>query len=198
MTANIQNFRTIWLKPDDPSIVQIIDQTKLPHEYVVRDLSNYREGAQAIREMLVRGAPLIGATAAWSLYLAAIEGSATEDPVSFVKQAALELGETRPTAVNLRWALDRVLGVIHQSGEDRQLVSLLRSEAQSICDEDVEISWNIGVHGCALLEEIAEEKSGEVVNVLTHCNAGALATINWGTATAPIYVARQRGIDVHV
>ena len=198
MTANIQNFRTIWLKPDDPSIVQIIDQTKLPHEYVVRDLSNYREGAQAIREMLVRGAPLIGATAAWSLYLAAIEGSQTEDPVSFVKQAAIELGETRPTAVNLRWALDRVLGVIHQSGEDRQLVSLLRSEAQSICDEDVEISWNIGVHGCALLEEIAEEKSGEVVNVLTHCNAGALATINWGTATAPIYVARQRGIDVHV
>ena len=198
MTMKGENFRTIWLKPDDPSIVQIIDQTKLPHDYVVRDLSDYREGAHAIREMLVRGAPLIGATAAWSLYLAAIEGSKTDDPIGFVKQAALVLGETRPTAVNLRWALDRVLGLIRQTGGDQDLVSLLRSEAQSICDEDIEISWNIGVHGCTLIEEIAKKKSSETVNVLTHCNAGALATINWGTATAPVYVARQRGIDVHV
>ncbi len=193
-----ENFRTIWLKPDDPSIVQIIDQTKLPHDYVVRDLSDYREGAQAIRQMHVRGAPLIGATAAWSLYLAAIEGSKTDDPIGFVKQAALVLGETRPTSVNLRWALDRVLGLIRQTGCDQDLVSLLRSEAQSICDEDIEISWNIGVHGCTLIEEIAARKPGKAINVLTHCNAGALATINWGTATAPVYVARQRGIDVHV
>ncbi len=193
-----ENFRTIWLKPDDSATVQIIDQTKLPHEFLVRDLSNYREGAYAIREMLVRGAPLIGATAAWSLYLAAIEGSNTADPIGFVKQAAIELGETRPTAINLRWALDRVLGVIRQSGEEQDLVSLLRSEAQSICDEDIEICRSIGVHGCKLIEEISKNKSGEAVNVLTHCNAGALATINWGTATAPVYAARQRGISVHV
>lgn len=198
MAMKGETFRTIWLKPDDPSIVQIIDQTQLPHEYVIRDLSNYRQGADAIREMLVRGAPLIGATAAWSLYLAAIEGRQTADPMGFVQQAAIELGETRPTAVNLRWALDRVLGVIRSSGGNQDLVSMLRSEAQSICDEDLEISWNIGVHGCRLIEEIAEKKSGDAVNVLTHCNAGALATINWGTATAPIYVARQRGIKVHV
>jgi methylthioribose-1-phosphate isomerase len=193
-----ENFRTIWLKPDDPCIVQIIDQTMLPHEYVVRDLSDYRQGAHAIREMLVRGAPLIGATAAWSLYLAAIEGSETADPIAFVRQAALELSETRPTAVNLRWALDRVLSIVRLSSGDQDLVSLLRSEAESICDEDVEISRNIGVHGCALIEEIAESKPGKPVNILTHCNAGALATVNWGTAMAPVYVARQRGIDVHV
>jgi len=198
MMPKNENFRTIWLKPDDPAIVQIIDQTKLPHEFLVRDLSSYREGAYAIKEMLVRGAPLIGATAAWSLYLAAIEGGNTADPIGFVKQAAIELGETRPTAINLRWALDRVLGVIRQSGQEQDLVCLLRSEAQSICDEDIEISWNIGVHGCSLIEEISKKKSGETVNILTHCNAGALATINWGTATAPVYAARQRGINVHV
>lgn len=198
MTVISEDFRTIWLHPDDPSIVQIIDQTQLPHEYVVRDLRNYRDGLHAIREMQVRGAPLIGATAAWSLYLAAIEASDTGDPAGFVRNAAIELGGTRPTAVNLRWALERILDVIREAAEDQDLVSLLRDEAQRICDEDIEISWNIGEHGCALLEEISKTKSGEAVNVLTHCNAGALATINWGTATAPIYVARRRGIDVHV
>jgi methylthioribose-1-phosphate isomerase len=198
MTAIADNFRTIWLSPDDPGIVQIIDQTQLPHDYVLRDLSNYRQGVHAISEMLVRGAPLIGATAAWSLYLAAIEGSETADPAAFVKRAALELGDTRPTAVNLRWALDRMLSVMRQTPADQDLVSVLRSEAEAICDEDIGISWNIGLHGCALIEEIAKSKRGEPVNILTHCNAGALATINWGTATAPVYVARQRGIDVHV
>lgn len=198
MTIQGENFRTIWLKPDDPSIVQIIDQTRLPHEYHVRDLSSARDGVRAIREMHVRGAPLIGATAAWSLYLAAIEGTTTADPIGYVQEAAIELGETRPTAVNLRWAIDRVLRVVRRTGEDQDLVSLLRSEARAICDEDIDISWNIGVHGYSLIEEIAKRKSGEAVNVLTHCNAGALATINWGTATAPIYVARKRGIDVHV
>jgi len=198
MTTTANNFRTIWLKADDPCIVQIIDQTKLPHEYVVRDLSDYRQGAQAIREMQVRGAPLIGATAAWSLYLAAIEGSTTSDPVGYIQEAANELSESRPTAINLRWAIDRVLGVVRQSVKGQDLVEMLRSEAQSICDEDVDISWNIGVHGCSLIEDIAKKKPGETVNILTHCNAGALATINWGTATAPVYLARQRGIDVHV
>lgn len=198
MTTTSDNFRTIWLNPDDPAIVQIIDQTKLPHEYAVRDLRDYREGARAIRDMLVRGAPLIGATAAWSLYLAAVEGSRTSDPVAFIENAALELGDTRPTAVNLRWAVERVLSVLRKAGDDQDLVALVRDEAQSICDEDVDICRNIGVHGCALIENIAKSKPGEPVNILTHCNAGALATINWGTATAPIYVAMERGIHVHV
>ena len=190
-----ESFRTIWQKPDDPETVQIIDQRRLPHDFVVVDLNTWRDGATAITDMLVRGAPLIGATAAWSLYLAAIEshGSAVA-----VRDAANRLMETRPTAVNLRWAIERVLGVLETAGEDADIVDLLCLEAQAICSEDVEISRGIGEHGLRLIEAISERKSGDTVNVLTHCNAGSLATINWGTATAPVYFAHQQGIDVHV
>lgn len=191
-------FRTIWLKGDDPSIVQIIDQRLLPHEFVVRDLSTYRDCVFAIREMLVRGAPLIGATAAWGLYLAALESKGSNDPAGFLRQAAVELGAARPTAVNLRWAIDRVMETVRRTKRPGNLIELLRDEAQAICDEDIEISLGIGRHGLALIEEIAAAKHGATVNVLTHCNAGSLATINWGTATAPIYLAHQKGIDVHV
>jgi methylthioribose-1-phosphate isomerase len=197
LLASGESFRTIWLKGDDPSVVQIIDQRVLPHELVIRDLRTYRDAAHAIREMLVRGAPLIGATAAWGLYLAALESRDGAVAEETVRRAAVELGKTRPTAVNLRWALDRVLARMRraQSGD---LARLLREEAQAICDEDIEISRGIGRHGLRLIEEISERKNGGTVNVLTHCNAGSLATINWGTATAPIYFARQKGIDVHV
>jgi methylthioribose-1-phosphate isomerase len=197
LLASGESFRTIWLKGDDPSVVQIIDQRLLPHELVIRDLRTYRDAAHAIREMLVRGAPLIGATAAWGLYLAALESRDGAEAEETVRRAAAELGKTRPTAVNLRWALDRVLARMRraQSGD---LARLLREEAQAICDEDIEISRGIGRHGLRLIEEISERKNGDTVNVLTHCNAGSLATINWGTATAPIYFARRKGIDVHV
>ena len=194
--AKGEAFRTIWLDGDDPSVVQIIDQRRLPHEFVVRDLRTYRDAAHAIREMLVRGAPLIGATAAWGLYLAALEGRGSNEPETFLKRAAAELGQTRPTAVNLRWAIDRVMDCVRRNTGD--LVARLRDEAQAICDEDIEISRGIGRHGLRLIEDIAKRKNGGVVNVLTHCNAGSLATINWGTATAPIYLAHQNGIDVHV
>ena len=194
MVPGKDDFRTIWLKPDDPGIVQIIDQRLLPHEYRAHDLTNWRDGMVAIRDMYVRGAPLIGATAAWSLYLAALD-----DPSpGAVRDAAAALLRSRPTAVNLRWAIDRTLAVIDAAAPQRNLVALLRDNAESVCDEDVEISRGIGEHGVALLEAISRQKDGATVNVLTHCNAGALATINWGTATAPIYFARQRGIDVHV
>lgn len=191
-----EDFRTIWLKPDDPSVVQIIDQRKLPHEYEIYDLSSYQAGIVAIREMLVRGAPLIGATAAWSLYLAglAAEPGSRRDAV---RAAAREIGASRPTAVNLRWAIERVLAAVKTAG-DGDVVDLLRLEAQAICDEDVEISRGIGLHGLAIIEEISARKHGETVNVLTHCNAGSLATINWGTATAPVYFAHRKGIRVHV
>lgn len=190
MTA--EDFRTIWLKPDDPAVVQIIDQRLLPHEYKVHDLRTWRDADVAIADMYVRGAPLIGATAAWGLYLAALE-----DPTSSGVTAAAEaLLQSRPTAVNLRWAIERVLRLIDDS--DDGLVERIRDDAQAICDEDVEISRGIGVNGVTLLEEISKRKAGDTVNVLTHCNAGSLATINYGTATAPIYIAQQRGIDVHV
>ena len=193
-TVTTESFRTIWLKPDDPTIVQIIDQRLLPHEYRVHDLRCWQDGDRAIAEMYVRGAPLIGATAAWSLYLAALA-----DPnVPAVRAAADALLRSRPTAVNLCWAIERVLGVVDAAGPDADLASLIREDAQAICDEDIEISRGIGEHGVALLEEISRSKEGDRVNVLTHCNAGSLATINYGTATAPIYFAQQRGIDVHV
>ena len=191
MTA--ADFRTIWLKPDDASVVQIIDQRLLPHDYVVHDLHRWQDADTAIADMYVRGAPLIGATAAWGLYLAAVEKPRS----AYVREAAGQLLESRPTAVNLRWGIERMLAVVANTG-DSDLVDALRKAAQAICDEDVEISRGIGEHGVRLLEDIAASKNGEVVNVLTHCNAGALATINYGTATAPVYFARQRGIDVHV
>ncbi len=190
-----ETFRTIWLKPDDPAIVQIIDQRLLPHEYVVRDLVSWNDCAVAIRDMLVRGAPLIGATAAWGVYLAAL---AAGNRLDVLNEAMRVLGEARPTAVNLRWAIERMAGVIRRSASSSDVVHILRSEAQAICDEDIEISRGIGQHGLRLLEEIAAKKPGSPVNILTHCNAGSLATINWGTATAPIYFAHRKGIPVHV
>jgi len=192
-----EHFRTIWQKPDDPAVVQVIDQRRLPHEYVVADLATWRDGAMAIRDMAVRGAPLIGATAAWSLYLAALEHAGNSDPAGCVLEAADALAETRPTAVNLRWALDRMRRVVRGAAA-AQLAGALLEEAQDICDEDVEISRGIGRHGLPLIESIAAANPGRPVNILTHCNAGSLATINYGTATAPIYFAHAKGIQVHV
>jgi methylthioribose-1-phosphate isomerase len=195
MARSGEEFRTIWLKADDAAVVQIIDQRLLPHEYRVHDLTTWQDGVVAINDMYVRGAPLIGATAAWSLYLAAL---ASDTPAKAVRDAAEGLLRSRPTAVNLRWAVERILALLDQATADADLVSLIRSDAQAICDEDIEISRGIGTHGVTLLEAISKKKSGGTVNVLTHCNAGSLATINWGTATAPIYFAHQRDIDVHV
>lgn len=186
------DFRTIWLKADDESVVQIIDQRLLPHTFEVVDLSSWQDGVTAIADMYVRGAPLIGATAAWSLYLAALSGGRAE-----FDTAAEGLLESRPTAVNLRWAVDRVRARVANIADSGDLAGAIRRDAQAICDEDVDISLGIGRHGLELLKDIAERKQG-VVNVLTHCNAGALATINWGTATAPVYLAHAEGIDVHV
>jgi methylthioribose-1-phosphate isomerase len=187
-----ENFRTIWQKADDPTVVQIIDQRVLPHEYRVHDLRTWQDADKAIADMYVRGAPLIGATAAWGLYLAAI----AEPTANAVRAAGNALLQSRPTAVNLRWAIERIFRLIDAS--DNDLIERIRKDAQAICDEDVEISRGIGEHGVELLAEISRGKSGDTVNVLTHCNAGSLATINYGTATAPVYFAQQRGIDVHV
>jgi len=195
VNAKGESFRTIWQKPDHPEVVQIIDQRLLPHEFVIADLHTWRDGASAITDMQVRGAPLIGATAAWSLYLAAVEYDGAHSSIS---DAANALLATRPTAVNLRWAVQRVLDAMQDASDGDETIVQLRDEAQAICDEDVEISRGIGQHGLRLIQEIAKRKSGGVVNILTHCNAGSLATINWGTATAPVYFAQQQGIDVHV
>ena len=189
-----ENFRTIWLHPDDPEVVQIIDQRLLPHDYSIHNLHTWSDGVEAITDMYVRGAPLIGATAAWSLYLAALRGKYPKDEVAHAAEALLQ---SRPTAVNLRWAVERIMAQVADAA-DGDLAAIIRAGAEAICTEDIAICLGIGRHGLTLLEEISRRKNGDTINVLTHCNAGALATINWGTATAPIYLAREAGIDVHV
>ena len=193
MLIDGEHYRTIWLA-EDGRTVRIIDQTVLPHEFVIVDLVDVESAAVAIETMQVRGAPLIGATAAYGVALAALA-----DPSDAGLEAAIQrLGRTRPTAVNLRWALDEMRKALrNQPHERRAEIALAR--AASICDEDVAICEAIGAHGLALIEEAAGRKRpGEPVNVLTHCNAGWLATIDRGTATAPIYAAQEKGIAIHV
>ncbi|KPP88979.1 MAG: S-methyl-5-thioribose-1-phosphate isomerase MtnA [Rhodobacteraceae bacterium HLUCCA08] len=191
MKVNGIPYRSIWLGSDGRN-VQIIDQTRLPHDFPVVDLTTMDEAAVAIRDMWVRGAPLIGATAAYGMAL-----QMADDPSDAALAHAYDvLHATRPTAINLRWALDDMRGLLAPlAPSDRAEAAYAR--AAEICDEDVEINRRIGEHGVALIEAIAARKSGPV-NILTHCNAGWLATVDWGTATSPIYQAVERGIDVHV
>jgi methylthioribose-1-phosphate isomerase len=184
-------FRTIWA--NDDGSVGIIDQTRLPHLFETRRLSRMDEAANAIKAMLVRGAPLIGATAAYGLALAMRADSSDAG----LGQAYDTLYATRPTAVNLRWALDDMRSrLLVLPPEEREGAAWKR--AADICDEDVAICEAIGDHGLALIRQIAEQKPGKTVNILTHCNAGWLATVDWGTALAPIYKTHDAGIAVHV
>ena len=190
--------RTIWLHPQDPHCVQIIDQRYLPHQTLIADLRSSEEAARAIAEMWVRGAPLIGATAAWGVYLAALEAKSPDAPADHLARQIECLGQTRPTAVNLHRALQRMQERLEPIHDPVARVERAREEAQAITDEDVAISRAIGEHGLALIEAIAHQKPGEPVQIMTHCNAGRLATIEYGTATAPIYLAHEAGIAVHV
>jgi methylthioribose-1-phosphate isomerase len=147
-----EDFRTIWLSPDDESVVQIIDQRLLPHEYCIHDLRTWQDGVEAISDMYVRGAPLIGATAAWSLYLASLRADDTQAEIDTAADALLK---SRPTAVNLRWAVERVLDRLRSASGAAEVTSLARREAENICDEDIEISRGIGDHGLLLIEAIA-------------------------------------------
>jgi len=185
-------YRTIW-RDDDGLAVNVIDQTRLPHAFEIVRLESLEAAAEAICTMRVRGAPLIGATAAYGLALAV-----GEDPSDGALRNAVEfLSKTRPTAVNLRWALGEMVAVVEPLPTGDRADAAWVAAAR-ICDDDVNTCRDIGEHGLGLLSEIAERKSGETVNVLTHCNAGWLATVDWGTALAPIYLAHDSGIKVHV
>ncbi len=186
-------FRTIW--PTEDKFVEVIDQRKLPHEFVVVKLMTYKDAEIAIKDMTVRGAPLIGATAAYGIYLAVREMLEKELEPTFLDQAFSDLRASRPTAVNLFWALDKMLNALDSS--DNFLQTAWEMAAQ-IVEEDVETCRMIGVHGLPLIEEISQRKNGETVNILTHCNAGMLGCVEWGTITSPIYQAIQKGIKVHV
>jgi len=189
----MSKFRTIW--PTEDKYVEVIDQRKLPHEFVVVKLETYDDAVDAIKEMIVRGAPLIGATAAYGIYLAVREMIENELDGSFLDQAFSELRASRPTAVNLFWALDKMREAM-DNAEDFLKTSW--EAAAAIVEEDVETCRMIGVHGLPIIEEISARKNGEVVNILTHCNAGMLGCVEWGTITSPIYQAVQKGIKVHV
>ena len=193
MNVSGRHYRTIWLAGDGAA-VDIIDQRWLPHAFRVATLRSIDDVAVAIREMWVRGAPLIGVTAAYGVAI-----RMRENPSDAALDAAWEtLHETRPTAINLRWALDEMRGLLRPlPPEERAAAAYAR--AAEIADEDVELNRGIGRHGLEIIRSIAaRKKPGEPVNILTHCNAGWLATVDYGTATAPIYMATEAGIPVHV
>mgnify|MGYP001231992828 FL=1 len=184
-----KTYRTIWF---ENNIVKIIDQTKLPHQFVIKDLKTVKDSINAIKTMEVRGAPLIGATAAYGLVLSILE----KNDISFLKRSSEELIQARPTAINLKWAVDRMMKKLSGINSNENLKIAL-DEAKTIVEEDVTFCKNIGLNGLKIIEEISNKKK-DTVNILTHCNAGWLATIDWGTATSPIYHAYQKGIKVHV
>jgi len=184
-----KEYRTIWF---ENNIVKIIDQTKLPHQFIIKDLKTVKDAINAIKTMEVRGAPLIGATAAYGLVLAIMENN----DQTFLKKSSEDLINSRPTAINLKWAVDRMMKKLSRVNSD-QILNIALNEAKEICEQDVKFCENIGLNGLKIIEEIYNKKK-DTVNILTHCNAGWLATINWGTATSPIYHAHKKGIKVHV
>ena len=189
MKINGKSYKTIWF---ENNLVKIIDQTKLPHQFLIKELKSVKDTINAIKHMEVRGAPLIGATAAYGLVLSIIENN----DLSYLKKSSEELINSRPTAINLKWAIDRMmkklLGV-----NNSDILEIALDEAKAITIEDENFCKNIGLNGLKIIEDIANKKK-DIVNILTHCNAGWLATIDWGTATSPIYHAHQKGIKVHV
>ena len=186
-----KEYHTIWFDEKN-QVVKIIDQTKLPHQFIIKDLKTVKDAINAIKTMEVRGAPLIGATAAYGLVLAIIENN----DQSFLKKSSEDLINSRPTAINLKWSVDRMIKKL--SGvNSNEILNLALNEAKEICKEDVKFCENIGLNGLKIIEKIYNNKK-DTVNILTHCNAGWLATINWGTATSPIYHAHKKGIPVHV
>ena len=186
-------YRSVWVNEQDGWSVHIFDQTKLPWKIEILRLTGVGEVAHAIRSMQVRGAPLIGAVAAYGLCLALRQDSSS----AAMERDAATLAELRPTAVNLRWAIERMLTRLRNT-KAAERVRAAYEEASAICEEDVAQCEAIGNHGLALIEQAARGKGRQPVNVLTHCNAGWLATVDWGTALAPIYKAHDKGIGVHV
>ncbi|PWT81735.1 MAG: S-methyl-5-thioribose-1-phosphate isomerase [Acidobacteria bacterium] len=192
------HFRTIWLNPNDESVVRLIDQRFLPHDFVIEEIRTVTQIARAIREMHVRGAGLIGASAGYGMYLAAKEAAKRGSFDQHMASAAEELNRTRPTAVNLSWAIDLQLKNIAEGKSAKEKVALALGTAKLIADEDAEHCRIIGQHGLKLFEQIARKKAGKPIDVLTHCNAGWLAFVDYGSATAPIYAAHDSGLPVHV
>ncbi|GHU03515.1 methylthioribose-1-phosphate isomerase [Spirochaetia bacterium] len=197
MNIDGRHFRTIWLSEDDPKIVRIINQQTLPFKFEIIDLNSLEDMRRAIKDMYLRGAGLIGAAAAYGMYLASLEAKENSFDDDMEK-AAMILKNTRPTASNLAWAVDIMRSKIPATASLTQKQEAAKNAAVEIADSDAESCRMIGVHGLTLIERIAEKKPNEAVNILTHCNAGALAFVDYGSALSPVYAAFDKGIKVHV
>ncbi|MBI9074657.1 MAG: S-methyl-5-thioribose-1-phosphate isomerase [Desulfatibacillum sp.] len=198
MNVNGKWYRAIWPDEHDPETIQIIDQRKLPHRFETVGLTNVEKTIQAIREMYVRGAPLIGATGAWGVYLSMVNMEDGQDPHQYLKTECLKISSARPTAVNLEWAVSAMEKTLLAQENVENWVKTAWVKAVEITEAEVENCRQIGQHGLPLIEEISRKRDGKTVNILTHCNAGWLACVDHGTATAPIYAAFDKGLDVHV
>jgi methylthioribose-1-phosphate isomerase len=198
MKVGDQYYKSIWLDESDPTVIMVIDQQKLPFKFEIRELRSVEDVFQAISEMTVRGAPLIGATGAFGIYLAALEMTSTSNPVMHLENASRYLISCRPTAVNLSWAVNHVMAKLRSLKDPGSLSKIALDTALEIVEKEKQNCLNIGRHGLKLIETISNTKRGEPVNILTHCNAGWLACIDYGTALAPIYLAHEAGIPVHV
>jgi len=198
MNVNGRHYRTIWIDPDDRCVVKIIDQRFLPYRFVIADIRSVAEMVTAIKDMHVRGAGLIGAAAGYGMYLAVLEASQNADFDLQLEGFSRQLIEARPTAVNLAWAVQRQISALAAEEHLSTKLHTALTVATRIADEDADWCQRIGQHGVALIEKIAGQKSNQPVNILTHCNAGWLAFVDYGSATAPIYEAFERGIPVHV
>lgn len=197
MLVNSKYYQSIWLDDSDPSVVRVIDQNKLPFFFEIKELRSVEDIYNAISDMTVRGAPLIGTAAAFGIYLATLEETSLTGHRNLLENAARYLISCRPTAVNLSRAVNYVIDKLkNESPETARECAL--SAALEFCEQEKENCRLIGEKGLPLIEEISKKKQGEPVNILTHCNAGWLACIDYGTATAPVYLAQQSGIPVHV
>lgn len=198
MNINGKHYHTIWVKENNPKTIQIIDQRLLPFEFKIKDLKTIEDTFQAIKEMWVRGAPLIGVTAAYGMYLGLLGLSENDNLKNQIIDLAKYLESSRPTAVNLKYALDLVLEKISCAESLKEKTELAFETANQLKANEVENCRLIGENGFPLIEKISAAKKGEAVNILTHCNAGWLACVDYGTATAPIYLAHEKGIKIHV
>ena len=197
MLVNGKNYHTIWVHPDNKEIIQVVDQRKIPYEFEVVDLKTPEDTFEAIKNMTVRGAPLIGITGAYGVYLGLVNDKSKDWKANLVYTANY-LKSARPTAVNLALIIDELMGVLSDCKTRIEAFELAFKTSNLMKLREIEWSEAIGNFGCGLIEEVSIRKNGEPVNILTHCNAGWLACIDWGTATAPMYKAFHKGIPIHV
>jgi methylthioribose-1-phosphate isomerase len=198
MIVKGERYQSLWPDPIDKGVIRIIDQNALPFDFRIEELRSSDQALNAIKTMKVRGAPLIGVCGAFGLYLACLESKEMGEGKDYISRQARLLETARPTAVNLEWAVKRVLDAVTGIPDYEEMVEIAFQESAGIMEEETVSCLSIGEHGLGLIEDISRQKNGHPVNILTHCNAGWLACVDYGTATAPVYLAHDRGIPVHV